>query len=165
MLSGVPLFAKRIESMENIRSIVSSEVAKYLKRGVNIEVNYIEDKPIIHVSGQLPMGDGKVKVIETLYLGSSGDGSEEHSTVMIQYEYGSLRIVGQVMVINVYEGVLLSREYVVNLGDEFKVLSDVVKVTVVGRDYVKIKDAIESARQQSTQQAKAASTQQSYYAI
>ena len=164
MLSGVPLFAKRIESLENIRSIVSNEVAKYLKRGVNVEVNYIEDKPIIHVSGQLPMGDGKVKVIETLYLGGSSDGSEEHSTVMVQYEYGSLRIVGQIMVINVYEGVLLSREYVVNLSDELKVLSDVVKVTVVGKDYVKIKDAIETARQ-GAQQAKATSTQQSYYAI
>ncbi|WP_291767018.1 hypothetical protein [Caldivirga sp. UBA161] len=164
MLSSVPLFAKRIESLENISSIVSNEVAKYLKRGINVEVNYIEDKPIIHVSGQLPMGDGKVKVIETLYLGSSSDGSEEHSTVMVQYEYGSLRVVGQIMVINVYEGVLLSREYVVNLSDELKVLSDIVKVTIVGRNYVKIKDAIEATRQ-GAQQSKVASTQQSYYAI
>ncbi|MGC9136010.1 hypothetical protein [Caldivirga sp.] len=165
MLSGVPLFTKRIESMENIRSIVSNEVTKYLKRGVNVEVNYIDDKPVIHVSGQLPMSDGKVKVIETLYLGSSNDGSEEHSTVMVQYEYGPLKVVGQVMVINVYEGVLLSREYVVDLSSELRVLNDVVKVTVVGKDYVKVKDAVEAARQQGAQQAKASSTQQTYYAI
>jgi len=30
------LFARRIESMENIRSIVTNEVTRYVKRGVNL---------------------------------------------------------------------------------------------------------------------------------
>lgn len=163
MLGGISLFAKRIESMENIRSIVTNEVAKYIKRGVNIDVNYI-DGPVIHVTGQIPLSNGKVKVTETLYLGSSSDGAEEHPPVMTQQEYGSLRIIGQIIVVHVYEGVLLSREYVIHIGDELKVSDDVIKVIIVGKGYVKLKDAVENVKQQGTQQARP-TTQQPYYTI
>jgi len=165
MLGGMSLFARRIESMENIRSIVTNEVTRYVKRGVNVNVDYVGDKPITQVIGQVPMSGGRVKVIEALYLGSSNDGAEEHPPIMTQYEYDSLRVVGQVMVVNVYEGVLLSREYMVQVGDELRVADEGVRVIIVGKDYAKIKDAVEGVRQQGVQQAKSSPTQQPYYAI
>lgn len=160
MLS-VALFAKRTESMDNIKTILVNEVTKYAKRGVPINVEYVEDRPVVFVVGQIPESDGTIKVTEALYLGESADGAEEHPTVMLQQEYQSTKVIGQLIVIHMYEGVLLAREYSVKVGGELKADGGSLKVLVVGRNYAKIKDAVESAKQGVQQPQRA----QTYYMI
>ena len=156
---AVSIFAKRIESLDNIRNILSGEISKYAARGVPIEVNTVESGPYIQLAGQIPTEDGKVKVIEALYLSSSGDEAEEHPPIMIQQEAGKVRIIGQIYPVHIYEGVLVVREYEVDAG-HMAATGGSLKVVLIGKDYVKLKDAIESAKQ--GQQAKKAQAQQYY---
>ncbi|GGP19633.1 hypothetical protein GCM10007981_04100 [Thermocladium modestius] len=142
----IPL-VKRLEPLDNIENVLMDELARYRKFDVHIDVEYMDElkKPLNVMVGQF-MDGGDMKLVEAMYLNDSNE-AYDHPPITVQYEQGSTKFISPLYIIDMYGGVLITKQYTINLTNRSASL-DGVKILMVGKKFEKLRDKVRTAKDQ-----------------